>query len=280
MPFGGRPLDGEQDCRLFLPLGAGSIDDDRTPGTPGLPLVAEGGRSESEVRKFGGTSWEKPGMSNGFHGLGFTVGELARGGAEFLIVVEAALVTAEDGDLTGGADTFDAAERVGGLRVGVVALDVGLVTGAAGLVGVEDRAVDLDVGVEDLAVEDIIVGVEDLAVDLDVGVEDLAVDLDVGVEDLAGAVGLAEGTVDLVGVEDREGLDAMVADGLDAVIDEGLEAEAKVGRPVGVAGLDPRPPEEEGLRTPALDVFNPGAKTDCLDARLFLAVGSSSEFAS
>lgn len=60
----------------------------------------------------------------------------------------------------------------------------------------------------------------------------------------------------------------------------GLEAKAKVGRPVGVAGLDPRPPEEEGLRTPALDVFNPGAKTDCLDARLFLVVGSSSEFAS
>ena len=204
-------------------MGAGSIDDDRTLGAPGLPLVAEVGRSESEVRKFGGTSWENPGMSNGFHGLGFTVGELARGGAEFLIAVEVASVTEEDGDLAGGTDAVDMADRVVGLRVGVAALDVGLFTGAgaARLVGVEDLAVDLDGGVEDLAV-DLVVGVEDLAVDIDVGVADLAVGLDVGVEDLAGAAGLAEGTEERVGVEERKGLDAMVADGFDAVVDEGL----------------------------------------------------------
>lgn len=279
-------------------MGAGLIEDDRTLGAPGLPLVAEGGRSDSEVRKLGGTSFEKPGISSGFHGLGLTVGELGRGGAEFLVTLGAAFAT--EGDFTEGADAFDEADRVFGLRVGVAALDVGFAAGAEGLVGVEDLAVDLDVGVEDLAV-DLDVGVEDLAVaagvedlavaageedlavaagaeDLTVavGVEDLAVDLDVGVEDLAGTVGLVEGKVARVGVEDLIGLDVMVTDGLDAVMDEGLEAEAnvgleaevKVGRPVGVAGLDPGPLEEEGLLTPALD------------ARLFLVVGSSSEFAS
>lgn len=284
-------------------MGAGSIEEDRTLGAPGLPLVTDGGRSESEVRKLGGTSLEKPGISAGFHGLGLTVGELGRGGAGFLVAVVAAFAT--EGDFTGGADVFDVVDGVFGLRVGVAGLDVGFVAGAEGLVGIEDLAVDLDVGVEDLAVgldvgvEDLAVGldvgVEDLAVDegvedlaVDVGVEDLAVDLAVGVEDLAGTAGLVEGKLARVGVEDLVGLDVMVTDGLDAVMDEGLEpettegleAEVKVGRPVGVAGLDPGPLEEEGLLTPALDVFNPGAKTDCLDARLFLAVGSSSEFAS
>lgn len=58
MPLGSRPLEGEHDCLLTLPLGTGSTDEDRILGAPGLPLVAEVGLSESEVRKFGGASRE------------------------------------------------------------------------------------------------------------------------------------------------------------------------------------------------------------------------------
>ncbi|KAL8102831.1 hypothetical protein AgCh_027375 [Apium graveolens] len=232
---------GDEDLPDKLLQGAGSIKVDRTLGAPGLPLVAEVGRSESEVPKLGGTSLEKPGISTGFHGFGLTVEELGRGGAEFLVTLGAAFTT--EGDFTEGADAFDDADRVFGLRVGVAALDVGFVAGAEGLVGVEDLALDLDVGVEDLAV-DLAVGVEDLAVAVGVedlavaagaedltavGVEDFAVDLNVGVEDLAGTVGLVEGKVEQVGVEDLIGLEVMVTDGLDAIMDEGLEAEAGVG---------------------------------------------------
>ncbi|KAL8102840.1 hypothetical protein AgCh_027384 [Apium graveolens] len=199
--------------------GAGSIKVDRTLGAPGLPLVAEVGRSESEVPKLGCTSLEKPGISAGFHGFGLTVGELGRGGAEFLVTLGAAFTT--EGDFTEGADAFDDTDRVFGLRVGVAALDVDFVAGAEGLVGVEDLALDLDVGVEDLAV-DLAVGVEDLAVAA--GAEDLAVAA--GAEDLTAVV---EGKVEQVGVEDLIGLEVMVTDGLDAIMDEGLEAEADVG---------------------------------------------------
>lgn len=300
-------------------MGAGSTDEDRILCDPGLPLVAEIGLSESEVRKFGGASREKPGISEGFHGLGFTIGELTRGGTGFLEIAVATLGNKE-GDLIGREDESDAVDRVVGRRIGVVALDVGLDAGnkevlagsvedlavslavgvedlAVELAGVEVLAVELGVGVEDLAVElaavvedltvDLAVGVEDLPVDLGVGVEDLAVDL-VGVEDLAGTVGLVVVKVAReVGVEDLEGLDVLPTEGLDVAGDEGLRAELntgldtefRVGRRVGVADLVPGPPDEEGLLPPLLDIFNPGDEADCLDAKL-LAVDSSSTFAS
>lgn len=55
-PLGGRPLAGEQDCRLTLPFVTGSMDEDLALGAPGLPLVAEVGLSDSDVRRFGGAS--------------------------------------------------------------------------------------------------------------------------------------------------------------------------------------------------------------------------------
>lgn len=150
------------------------------------------------------------------------------------------------GDFWGGADVFVTVVSVGCLRVGVGALDVGLLAGKDGLL---------------------------------VGVEDLALDLGVGVEDLAGRVDLVEPTVGRgVGVEDLEGLDAVVEVGLEVVLgtefDVGLDDVPNVGLPVGVAGLEPGPPEEDGLRSPALEVFNPGDGTGCLDTKLFLPVAS------
>lgn len=120
-----------------------------------------------------------------------------------------------------------------GLRVGVAALDVGLDEGTEGLA----------VGVEDLGVG-LAVGVEDLATGLAEGVEDLAAGLAEGVEDLVGSVGLLVEVEREVGVEDLVGLDV----GLDVEVRVGLDdVEVKVGRPVGVAGLEPGPPDEEGL---------------------------------
>lgn len=261
-PFGGLPLAGEHDCRLTLPLDKGSTDEDRTLGAPGRPLFAEIGLSGSVVLRFGGASRENPGISEGFHGLGLTVGELALGGAEFFAVAEATLVTEEeDGDLTGGPDELFAVETVEGLRVGVAALDVGFEAGTLGL---------------------------------EVGVDDLDVDLAVGVEERGGTVVLAEVKVAReVGVADLAGLDVTVDVDLDAVVNDdfepvlvGLGAEVrvdldgalKVGRPVGVPGLDP--PDEDGRRSPPLEVVNPGDDGGCLDDKLLLATGSVWGFAS
>lgn len=167
----------------------------------------------------------------------------------FLVVFGAGFVTV-GGDFWGGADVFVTVVSVACLRVGVGALDAGLLAGKDGLL---------------------------------VGVEDLALDLGVGVEDLAGRVDLVEPTVVRgVGVEDLEGLDAVVAVGLDVVLevvlgtefDVGLDDVPNVGLPVGVAGLEPGPPEEDGLRSPELEVFNPGDDTGCLDTKLFLPVAS------
>lgn len=91
-----RPLEGEHDCRLGLPLEAGSTEEDRALGAPGLPLVAESGLSGSDVLKFGGASSEKPGISEGFHGLDFTVGDAPREGTGFLVVIEAGFATEEE----------------------------------------------------------------------------------------------------------------------------------------------------------------------------------------
>ena len=43
--------------------------------------MAESGLSGSDVLKLGGASSEKPGISEGFHGLDFTVGEAPLDGA-------------------------------------------------------------------------------------------------------------------------------------------------------------------------------------------------------
>lgn len=158
----------------------------------------------------------------------------------------------EVGEFTGTARVLVALDTVVGLRVGVEALDV-----------------DFGGGIEDL-----------------VGVEALEVDLAVGVEDLGGTVGF-EGKVARVGVADLEGL-AVVVDitldevGLAAAANVGLfDAEVKldldveltVGRPVGVEGLEP--PEEDGLRSPPLEVLKPGDEVGCLDDKLLLAGGSA-----
>lgn len=237
LPFGARPLAGEQDCRLGLPLeAAASTEEDLALGAPGLPLEAETGLlSGSDVLKFGGASREKPGMSDGFQGLDFTVGETPRDGTEFLDDVGPTLALGPDfvieEDLTGGADILGMIEGVDGRRVGVDALEV-----------------DLDDGMED---------------GLDVGVDDLAVDLEVGVEDLGGTVGLDE-----VKVGREVGVVAL----------EGLEEEVvNVGRLVGVAGLDPGPPADEGLRVPA--EVKPGDEVGCLGTKLLLTAGSGSAFA-
>lgn len=107
-----------------------------------------------------------------------------------------------------------------------------------------------------------------------VGVEDLGVDLGVGVEDLTGGLGLFVTMVeeDLgVGVEDLEGLDVVFEVDLGTEFGPGLEdAPPNVGRPVGVAGIDPGPPEDVGLRGPPLEVFNPGDDNGCLDATMLL----------
>lgn len=81
-----RPLAGEHDCCLGLPLEPVETDDDFTLGTPGLPLEAEVGLSGNFVLKFGGASSEKPGISEGFQGLDFTVGELPRDDIGFLVL--------------------------------------------------------------------------------------------------------------------------------------------------------------------------------------------------
>lgn len=49
---------------------------------------------------------------------------------------------------------------------------------------------------------------------------------------------------------------------------------------MGVAGLDPGPPEEDGRRRPPVEVFNPGEEVVCLDDKLLLAEDSGWGFAS
>lgn len=194
--------------------------------------MEEMGRSVSEVRRFGGASRVYPGISCGFHGLGLALGELA----EFMTL---------EGDLTGGPDVFVTVDNVASLRGGVGARGVGLVVDEDGLL---------------------------------VGVEDLAVDLDVGVEDLAGTVGLGEDkTGREVGVEDLVGLDVVVEVVLllETRFDMALDCVPKDGLLVGVEGLEPdpepEPPEEDDLRCPAL---GPGDAARGLDANIFLPLAS------
>lgn len=106
------PLDGEHDCCLGLPLEpVAAIDDDLTFGTPGRHLEVEDGLSGNDVLKFGGASSEKPGISEGFQGLDFTVGELPRDdigvfelvGRDFDVEADRAV----GADATGRLDGFD-----------------------------------------------------------------------------------------------------------------------------------------------------------------------------
>ncbi|CAA3024446.1 Hypothetical predicted protein [Olea europaea subsp. europaea] len=278
-------------------------------------------------------------MSEGFHALGFVVGELDTVGTGFFAVEVTDFITEEEvGDLNGALDTDV-------LRVGVDALDVDFGAGKdCVVVGVEDLMVDLVVGVEDLGgtvglaegkvarevgVADLgrTVGLAEGKVAREVGVADLGgtvglaegkVAREVGVADLGGTMGLAEGKVarevgvaDLgetvclaegkeareVGVADLEGLDDVVDVTLDDMMEVNLEAkvsvdlsdtgvkldldvELNVGRPVGVAALDPGPPDEEGLRSPPVEVFNPRDDTGCLDNKWLLLASSGWEFAS
>jgi hypothetical protein len=74
----------------------------------------------------------------------------------------------------------------------------------------------------------------------------------------AAIVVLVEGIEFRVGVEDL--------DDFEAVVNE--------ERPVGVAGRDPGPPDDEGLRVPPLEELNTGEEVCCLDAKLVLPAGS------
>lgn len=214
------------------------------------------------VLRFGGASSEKPGISEGFQGLDFT-GDVPRDGTGFFDVAGTGFDT--DDDLLGGADV------------------VGVLDGAdARRVGVADRGVDLEVGVDDLGtglgamtvclelgVADLGTGFGAVTVGLAVGVEERAVDrlgvedLAVGAEDLAvGAVALEEGKVGReVGVEGLEGLAVVV----------------KVERPVGVAALAE---DDDGLLLLILEVLSPFDKVGFLGDLTLLEVGSSMRFSS
>lgn len=207
-PLGARPLEGEQDWRLCLPLLTGSTEAERAEEAAGLPRVAERGLSGRVVLRFGGASKEKPGISDGFHGRDLAVGEVPREGAALLDGAEPTdLLLIDEDDLLRDAAILATLGGADGRRVGVDALDVGRDVGTEGpeglAVGVEDLAVDL-VGVADLAVD--LVGVEDLDGPAD-GAEVLAavVDLD-GVEDLDGPADLVEAVdrVDVNGFGEEE----------------------------------------------------------------------------
>lgn len=164
-----RPLEGEHDFRLGFPLAV----ECRAPGPVGLPLDADAGLLGTNVLEMTEQSCERLGVSKGFNGLDFTVGEVPRDGAVFFSVVEPVFVDEEDREPE--TDTIGMDDAADGRRVGVADLDADLE--AAGL--------DLPVGVEERGAA--LVGVEDLAVE---------------------ATGLAEGNVTLeVGVEALEGLD-------------------------------------------------------------------------
>lgn len=293
--IGALPLDGEHDCLLGLPPAGppGSTEPERGLGAPGLPLVAESGLSGNVVLRFGGVSSEKPGMSDGFHGLDLTVGEAPRDTAGVLDGVGIGFAAGEEGliwDIVGFAVVVAALAEVIGRRVGVADLDMVLGGGSVGLeVGVEDLAVDLDRGVVDLEgpadfvavlVVDLVAEPADLAVEV-VGLDAVGVSLDELVDLLIG-VGLVDAdTVDreLV-IEDRVVEETVAREvGVEGLEDFELVVSVD-DLPVGVAGLDPGPPDDEGLRLGPLEELNPGEEVCCLDVRWFLAAGSVEEFAS
>lgn len=279
LPLKVLPLEGEQDCRLGRPAGPLSTEQDLELGAPGLPLVAEVGLSGSDVLRFGGASREKPGISDGFHGLDLTVGELPLegvgaavfAGEEPLGIVEPGLEIEDD--LTGTAKLPCWAEGAEGRLVGVDALDVGLL--CAGMEGLDDGVVDLVAGIDDLEV-----GVDDLLAGADVLPEGAEVLLAGPTALLEGVVDLADGSVDLkVGVDDLDTEAPVLAGtvvrevGVEGL--EPLELAVNVERPVGVEGLDElevRPPDDDGRRVvaPEFRLFDDAV----LNGRLVLDGGS------
>lgn len=170
-----RRLEGEQDLRLGFPSTFELVVEDRAPGAVGLPLDADAGLLGTNVLELIEESRERLGVSKGFNGLDFTVGDVPRDGAVFFNVVVPIFVDEEDRDPE--TDTIGMDDGVDGRRVGVA---------------------DLDTDLEADGLEDLLVGVEERGAAL-VGVEDLAVE----------ETGLTEGNVALeVGVEALEGLDA------------------------------------------------------------------------
>lgn len=293
--IGALPLDGEHDCLLGLPpVGPpGSTEPERGLGAPGLPLVAESGLSGNVVLRFGGVSSENPGMSDGFHGLDLTVGEAPRDTAGVLVGVGIGFAAGEGGliwDIVGFAVVVAALAEEIGRRVGVADLDMVLGGGSVGLeVGVEDLAVDLDRGVVDLEgpadfvavlVVDLVAELADLAVEV-VGLDAVGVSLDELVDLLIGVGLVVADTVDLELVIEGRVVEETVAREVGVEGLEDFELVVSVDDlPVGVAGLDPGPPDDEGLRLAPLEELNPGEEVGCLDVRWFLAAGSVEEFAS
>jgi hypothetical protein len=298
LPFKVLPLEGEQDCRLGRAAGPLSTEEDLELGAPGLPRVAEVDLSGSDVLRFGGASREKPGISDGFHGLDLTVGELplegvgaaAFAGEEPLDIVDPGLEIEED--LTGAAKLSSWAEGAECRLVGVDALDAGLL--CAGIDGLDDGVDVLDAGLLCAGIEGLDDGVDDLVAgtnDLEVGVDDLLAGADALPEGadvlLAGTVALVEGVVDLaegsvdldVGVDDLGAEGPVLAGTVTREVGveglEPLELAVNDGRPVGVEGLDALdvgPPADDGRRVvaPEFKLFDDAV----LNGRLVLDGGS------
>lgn len=87
-----RPLEGEHDFRLGFPL----VVEYRAPDAAGLPLDADAGLFGINVLVLTEESCERLGVSKGFNGLDFTVGEVPRDGAVFFNVVVPFFVNEED----------------------------------------------------------------------------------------------------------------------------------------------------------------------------------------
>ncbi|KAF7034685.1 hypothetical protein CFC21_045668 [Triticum aestivum] len=302
LPFEVLPLEGEQDWRFGRAAGPGSTEEDLELGAPGLPRVAEVGLSGSDVLRFGGASSENPGISDGFHGLDLTVGELPLEGA-------GAVVVAADAELLGivGPGLEIEEDRtgpgkllcwvwVGGAEdrlVGVDDLDAGLL--CAGKEGLDKGVVDLVAGIDDLevGVDDLLAGADALpegtdvlvavagpdvlvaAVGPDVLVAVAGPDVLDGVVDLdEGSADLVEGSVDLeVGVEDLGAVGPVLAGRVARALgDEGLEpldAVVDAARPVGVEGLeelDVGPPDDVGRRVVAAEfkLFDDDVLSGCV----------------
>ncbi|KAF1891301.1 hypothetical protein Lal_00001444 [Lupinus albus] len=333
VPLEDRPLEGEHDCRLGLPLDEGSTDEDRDEGAPGLPLDADSGLSGRVVLKLGGASSENPGISDGFHGLDLSDGELPRDGTGCLEVTGVGCLEVTGAgclevtgvgclEVTGAgclevtvagclevtvADCLEITVAGNLDTTGAGCLDV---IGATCLDVIGDGCLDEEVlteGAETLGsldgVDDRRVGVDALDTDLEggkvgllVGVEDLAVDLDKGVEDLDGIVGLAAGTVVLMAevevlLAETMGLAAEIVllDVATMFLVEGkvprvgvedlddFEVAVDVSWPVGVPGRDPGPPDDKGLLVVPQEELITGIIAGCLDTMLVLPLPVGSD---
>ena len=257
-----RPREGEQDWRR--PRGTPApgmeppVSTEAERETPGLPREAELGLSGRVVRKFGGTSRENPGISDGFHGLDLRVGDSLRtseGDMPFFPVTGAGPVDLDvDVPVTATAEEEDDDEDVEEGTDVLIGMPVKAAPADALRVGVEDLAGRKGLpllpllGTDDDNDDERLVGVEDLRAASPVTivamgfVEELVVKRDVGVEDRAG-----------------------------------LETADCVRRPVGVEGLaepGPGPPDEEGRRIPPGPMPMPEEPIPCLETALARAASS------